>query len=70
MVTNNTKPAPEEPQTFNEAWNHPNIDSHKKWQEAICKEFADMNKQQVWCMNHKSLVPPNCRCITNKCLQN
>ena len=29
MVTNDTKPAPEEPQTFNEAWSHPNIDSGK-----------------------------------------
>ena len=31
MVTNTTKPAPEEPQTFNKAWNHLNKDFHKKW---------------------------------------
>ena len=28
MVTSNTKPTVDEPQTFNEAWNHPN--NHKK----------------------------------------
>ena len=66
MVTNDTKPAPGELQTFNETWNHPNNDSHKKWQEVIHKEFTDMSKQQVWCMTCKSLVPPNHRCIKNK----
>ena len=29
MVTNDTKPIPEEPQTFNEAWDQPNENSHK-----------------------------------------
>ena len=29
MVASNTKPTPEEPQTFNEAWNNPNEDSCK-----------------------------------------
>ena len=47
VVTTDTMPAPEEPATFNEAWNHPNANSQEKWQEAICKEFADLNKQQV-----------------------
>ena len=66
MVTNDTKPIPEEPKTFNKAWDHPNENSCKKWWEAIHKELADKNKQQVWCMTHKSLMPPNCRCIKNK----
>ena len=44
MVTNNTKPVPEETKTFNKAWDHPNANSHTKWQEAIFKEF--MNKKQ------------------------
>ena len=25
-----------------------------------------MNKQQVWHKMHKSLMPPNCKCIKNK----
>ena len=32
----------------------------------ICKEFSDMNKQQVWCMTCKSFISPNHRCIKNK----
>ena len=50
MVTNYTKPVPEEPKTFNEAWDHLNANSCAKWQEAICKEFDNMKKQQVWYM--------------------
>ena len=59
MVTTDTMSAPEEPATFNKAWNHPNANSQEKWQEAIHKEFADMNKQQVWCKTSKTLMPPN-----------
>ena len=47
MVTTGTKPAPEEPKIFTKTRNHPSANSHAKWQEAIKKEFADMNKQQV-----------------------
>ena len=43
--------------TFNGAWDHPNKNSGKKWQEAIHKEVADMNKQQVWHMTCKSVMP-------------
>ena len=56
------------PKSFNEAWNHPKKDSHKKWQESICTVFADMSKQQVWWMTHKSLMPSNCKCIKSKCV--
>ena len=66
MVTSNTKPVPEEPKTFNKAWDHPDANSWAKWQEVICKEFANMNKQQVWHMTSKSLMPSNCRCRKNK----
>ena len=48
MVNTDTKLVPEEPKTFAKAWNHPNANSHATWQEAIKKEFANMNKQQVW----------------------
>ena len=56
MVTIDTMPVPEEPKTFVKACNHPNANSHAKWQEAIHKEFADMNKQQVWCKTSKTLM--------------
>ena len=47
MVTTNIEYIPKEPKTFIKAWNHPNPNSHAKWQEAIKKEFTNMNKQQV-----------------------
>ena len=58
MVTSDTMPVPKEPASFHEAQNHPNATSHKKWQEAICKEFTNMNKQQVWHKTSKSLMHP------------
>ena len=58
MVTTDTKPVPEETKTFTKAWNHPNATSHAKWWEAMKKEFADMNKQQVWHKTSKVLCPP------------
>ena len=48
MITTKSLPVPEEPTSFNEAWNHPDITCREKWREAICREFAGMNKQQVW----------------------
>ena len=66
MVTTDTKPVPEEPKTFTKAWNHPNVNSCTKWQEVIKKEFAEMNKQQVWCKTSISFMPPNQRCVKNK----
>ena len=66
MVTSDTKPVPEEPKTFNETCNYPNANFHMKWQEAVCNEFADMIKQQVWHMTCKSLMTLNCMCIKNK----
>ena len=63
IVINNTMPVPEEPKTFNQAWDHPKKNSCKKWPEVIRKEFVDMNKQKVWCMTHKSLITTNCMCV-------
>ena len=66
MVTTKTMPVPEEWTSFNEAWNHPITTSWEKWQEAIPKEVASMNKQQVWCKTTKSLMHPNQHCVRNK----
>ena len=56
IVAGDTRPIEDEPQMFNEAWDQPNPESQRKWQEAIWKEFRDMNKQQVWRKMHKSLM--------------
>ena len=57
MVSNNIEPTLEGPRMFNEAWNHPNKDSCRKWRDNICKEFANMNKQKVWQKTIKYLTP-------------
>ena len=31
MITTKSVPVPEEPTSFNEAWNHPDITCHEKW---------------------------------------
>ena len=60
MVTNDTKPSPEEPQTFNKAWNHPKNDVFlQKVARSHLQRISNINKQQVWCMTCKSLKPPN-----------
>ena len=61
MITNDTKSVSEEPKTLNEAWDHPNANSCAKWWQVFCKKFIDKNKQQVWSMTSKSLMPPNCK---------
>ena len=63
MVFNDIKPTMDELQTFNEALNHPNNESCRKWGEAICKEFDDMNNQLIWQKMLKSLMLLNCRCV-------
>ena len=62
MIAKSTLSIEDEPQTYNEAWNHPNPKVQRKWQEAIWKEFKDM----IWRKMLKSLMPPNCSCVKNK----
>ena len=66
MITTESVSVPEEPTSFNEAWNHADVTCREKWREAIRKEFTDMNKQQVWQKTTKSLMPANRRCVKNK----
>ncbi len=37
-----------------------------KWREAIRKEFADMNKQQVWDKVKQDKIPKGRRCVKCK----
>ena len=66
MVTTESVSIPEEPASFNEAWNHPDVTCQEKWREAIRKEFANMNKQQVWHKTTKLVMPANQRCVKKK----
>ena len=62
-VAKDIKSTKDAPQTFNEAWNHPNLKSLRKLQEAIKKKFSHMKKQQICRKSQKNLMPPNCRCV-------
>ena len=66
LVVEHTKLMEDDPQTFNKAWNHPDPKLRRKWQEAIEKDFGDMNKQQVWRKIHKKLMPLNLPYVKNK----
>ena len=57
---------PEEPQSFQEAWHHPNLTDREGWRNAIRKEFSDMIKRGVWRRIKKREVPPNRRTIGSK----
>ena len=57
----------EEPNSFQEAWNHHDKKQRVKWREAIRKEFHDMiYKQQVWRKIKKWDIPPDRRCVKSK----
>ena len=43
-----TQAIDQEPMMFQEAWNHKDKNSREEWQNAIHKEFGDMNRKQVW----------------------
>ena len=54
---------PEEPKTFREAWDHPDVESREKWREAIRKEFRDMLKRGVWRHVNRKDIPSGRRLI-------
>ena len=51
------------PEKFEEAWNHTDIEERKNWRAAIKKEFDDMINKNVWSNTKKDLVPTNRRLI-------
>jgi hypothetical protein len=55
-----------EPQNFQQAWNHPEIQEQKCWQQAIKKEYKDMINKEVWKKVSLSSVPANRRLLGSK----
>ena len=39
--------------TFEQEWNHPDLDVRKKWHAAIKKEISDVTKRKVWTFKTK-----------------
>ena len=48
---------PEEPRTFNEAWNHQEPKIRNLWREAIEKELNNMEFMKVWTEKQKDENP-------------
>ena len=45
------------PETFREAWDHPDTTKREQWREAIKGEFSKMNNKKVWRHKNKSEIP-------------
>ena len=52
-----------EPVSFDEAYNHFDLDSRTKWRGAIDKEFKKMNVRRVWEKISKSEMPVGRQCV-------
>ncbi|KAL7428455.1 hypothetical protein ACHAXM_001277, partial [Skeletonema potamos] len=57
---------PDEPTTFDGAWNHPNPVQRRHWRKAIEKEFGDYKKRDCFKVVKKSSVPKDRRTIKCK----
>jgi hypothetical protein len=49
-----------EPESFEDAYYHPNHEDRMKWREAISKEFDEMKEKEVYEKICKSELPNGC----------
>jgi hypothetical protein len=54
-----------DPESFDEAYNHPNADKKIMWRRAISKEFEEMEAIGVWEKFLTSEIPNGRKCIKN-----
>lgn len=54
------------PDTFEEAWNHPHATDIEHWRTAIKKEFNNMIKRNVWRQTKTNKIPEDRRLIGSK----
>ena len=54
------------PDIFQEAWNHPDEQEREHWGLAIKKEFNDMIKREVWRKTNVAEIPGDRRLIGSK----
>ena len=55
-----------DPESFEEAYHHPEAGKKIMWRRAISKEFEDMEAKGVWEKFQKSEIPNGRNCIKNK----
>ena len=56
----------DEPNHFNEAWNHHSLNDSKKWRVAITKALYCMEYKNIWTATRKTDVPKDKRLIRCK----
>jgi hypothetical protein len=54
------------PQSFEEAWNHPDPFQRRMWREAINKEFRKMDERKVWRKIKRTEMEKGRRCVKHK----
>ena len=54
------------PDIFQEVWNHPDEEEKEHWRTAIKKEFNDMTKREVWRKVNVKEIPKDRRLIGSK----
>jgi hypothetical protein len=52
--------------SFDEACNHSDLDSRRKWRGAIDKEFKEINVCGFWKKIRKSEMSDGCQCVKRK----
>jgi hypothetical protein len=55
-----------EPEKFDQAWNHENMNQRIAWRDAIKKEFHDMEERGVFTKTTRGKIPPGQRCVKSK----
>ena len=55
-----------EPNSYVEAWHHPDPAQRIKWRGAITKEYGDMVKRKVWEIKDRKEMPIERRCVKCK----
>ena len=54
------------PDIFQEAWNHPNEEKREHWRTAIKKEFNNVTKREIWRKANIKEIPKDRRLIGSK----
>jgi transposase InsO family protein len=56
----------DEPETFDQAWNHPDPFLRMKWREAILDELKIMEARKVWKKVKRNTMPKGKRCVKHR----
>ncbi len=66
VMVGGTDESYDNPDQFQEVWNHPDGKEREYWRSAIKKEFNDMIKRRVWRQTRTTKFPEKRRLIGSK----